>query len=89
MKKPPILFLLPEKSGMDERGLSLTFTETLEQAKLLAASLGCSTLLRMRLYGNEPKILPGGWIRTGETEWMFIKDFEQYAKENSCSHHYH
>lgn len=55
----------------------------------MAVSLGCKTLFRMRLYGNEPKILPGGWIRTGETEWMFIKDFEQYAKENSCSHHYH
>ena len=89
MKKPPIVYLLPENSGMDETGLTLTFTKTLEEAKAMAVSLGCKTLFRMRLYGNEPKILPGGWIRTGETEWMFIKDFEQYAKENSCNHHYH
>jgi len=86
MKKPPILFLLPEKSGMDERGLSLTFTETLEHAKLLAVSLGCSTLLRMRLYGNRPDILPGGWIRSGESDWMFIRDFEGYARDNSHTH---
>lgn len=89
MKKPPIVYLLPEKSGLDETGLTLTFTKTLEEAKAMAVSLGCKTLFLMRLYGNEPKILPGGWIRTGETEWMFIKDFEQYAKENSCNHHYH
>jgi hypothetical protein len=66
MKKPPIVYLLPEKSGLDETGLTLTFTKTLEEAKAMAVSLGCKTLFRMRLYGNEPKILPGGWIRTGE-----------------------
>jgi hypothetical protein len=89
MKKPPILYLLPEKSGLDETGLTLTYTKTLQEAKALAANLGCRTLFRMRLYGNEPTILPGGWIRTGEAEWMFIKDFEKYVQENSCSHHYH
>ena len=88
MKKPPIVYLLPEKSGMDETGLTLTFTKTLEEAKALAVSLDCSTLFRMRLYGNEPDILPGGWIRTGEDVWLFIRDFEQYVMENTCNHHY-